>query len=228
MFQGKCRLYDRRCSHLRQPLAEGITRERLQQEGHVRLNFSATHEFSVPEAGTPQLPFLPFAHGNFRTPSGKAELYSEAMKALGLHPVAHFVPPAESRYGKNKDKDSFPLEFLARKADNFMNSTFPNQPSIREMEDVDLLEMHPQDAQARNITNGQKVRVFNRRGEIYLTARVDGAVCPGVVASTLNWAKLSPGMRNVNVLTSEKLSDLGNSATFYSVLVEVESTNSVP
>jgi len=38
----------------------------------------------------------------------------------------------------------------------------------------------------------------------------------------LNWAKLSPGFRNINVLTSEKLTDMGNSATFYSVLVEVE------
>ena len=51
---------------------------------------------------------------------------------------------------------------------------------------------------------------------------MDGAVQPGVVATTMNWAKLGPGFRNVNVLTSEKLSDLGNSATFYSVLVEVE------
>ena len=55
-----------------------------------------------------------------------------------------------------------------------------------------------------------------------MKARVDGAVQPGVVSARLNWAKLSPGFRNINVLTSEKLSDLGNSATFYSVLVEVE------
>jgi anaerobic selenocysteine-containing dehydrogenase len=213
------------------PWLKGITRERLQREGHIRLNFAASGsrlpaEDSAPEAGSPEPPFLPFAHGNFRTPSGKAELYSEAMKALGLDPVAHFIPPAESRHGK--ERASFPLEFLARKADNFMNSTFPNQPSIRAMEDVDLLEMHPQDAQARGIANGQTVRVYNHRGEIFLAARVDGAVRPGVVSSTLNWAKLSPGLRNVNVLTSEKLSDLGNSATFYSVLVEVESIHSVP
>ena len=51
---------------------------------------------------------------------------------------------------------------------------------------------------------------------------VNGAVQPGVVAATLNWAKLSPDGNNVNVLTSEKLTDMGNSATLYSVLVEVE------
>ena len=55
-----------------------------------------------------------------------------------------------------------------------------------------------------------------------LRARVNGAVQPGVVAAALNWAKLTPGGSNINVLTSEKLTDMGNSATFYSVLVEVE------
>src|SRR5208283_3086378 len=156
----------------------------------------------------------------------KAELYSEAMKALGLDPVAEFTPPAESRHGKQGK--ALPLELRARKADNFMNSTFADQPSIQEMEETNLLEMHSPDARARGIADGETVRVYNRRGEIFLTARVDGAVQPGVVAAKLNWAKLGPGLRNVNVLTSEKLSDLGNSATFYSVLVEVESAKPLP
>ena len=72
------------------------------------------------------------------------------------------------------------------------------------------------------ILDGDMVRVFNRRGDILLRARVDGAVQAGVVSAKLHWAKLSTGSRNINVLTSEKLTDLGNSATFYSVLVEVE------
>jgi len=212
------------------PLLKGISRERLQSENQVQLTFSAlmaSNSHSTNNAAsTTAAPFLPFAQGNFRTPSGKAELYSEAMKALGLDPVAEFGPPAESRHGARDA--SFPLELLARKANNFMNSTFCNQPSVREMEDddLDILEMHSEDAGRRGITTGDTVRVHNRRGEIYLTARVDGTVQPGVVSARLNWAKLSPGSRNINVLTSEKLSDLGNSATFYSVLVEVEGTQS--
>jgi anaerobic selenocysteine-containing dehydrogenase len=208
------------------PWLQGITRKRLQSERHLRLNFAPpTESASQPADGAPQ-PFLPFARGNFRTPSGRAELYSEAMKSLGLDPVAEFTPPSESRYGS--DKATFPLELLARKADNFLNSTFSNLPSIQQMEDTDLLEMHSADARSRGIVDGAPVRVYNHRGEIFLKARVDGAVQPGVVSARLNWAKLSPGFRNINVLTSEKLSDLGNSATFYSVLVEVESTNSIP
>ncbi len=204
------------------PWLKGINRERLEREREVRLNFSGL--WSV-DSGQSE-PFLPFAHGNFRTPSGKAELYSEAIKALGLDPVVEFTPPAESRHGI--EKATFPLELLARKADNFLNSTFSNLPSVQEMEETNLLEIHSADAQARGIADGAQVRVYNHRGEIFLKARVDGAVQPGVVSARLNWAKLGPGFRNINVLTSEKLSDLGNSATFYSVLVEVESAKSLP
>jgi anaerobic selenocysteine-containing dehydrogenase len=210
------------------PWLEGISRERLERERQVRLNFSCQLPVAGCQSETSESlePFLPFAHGNFRTPSGKAELYSEAMKALGLDPVAEFTPPTESRNGGQGK--AFPLELLARKADNFLNSTFPNVPSVQAMEEPDLLEMHSADARARGITDGETVRVYNGRGEIFLKARVDGAVQPGVVSARLSWAKLSPGYRNINVLTSEKLSDLGNSATFYSVLVEVESSKSFP
>jgi anaerobic selenocysteine-containing dehydrogenase len=90
------------------------------------------------------------------------------------------------------------------------------------MEETGLLEINGRDAEARGIASGDQVRVFNRRGEILLQARVDRTVQPGVVSARLHWAKLTPGQRNINVLTSEKLTDLGNSATFYSVLVEVE------
>jgi anaerobic selenocysteine-containing dehydrogenase len=164
-------------------------------------------------------PFLPFAKGEFRTPSGKAELYCEALIEQGLDPVAEFRAPAESRHVEDR---TLPLELLARKADNFLNSTFSNLPSIQVMEESGLLEISAADAQARGIANGDRVRVFNRRGDISLKARVDGKVQPGVVSATLNWAKTTPGFQSINSLTSEKLSDMGNSATFYSVLVEVE------
>ena len=193
------------------PWLKGLTRERLEKEGHIRLNFEGN--------GAPK-PFLPWAGGHFRTPSGKAELYNERLKEQGLDPVASFVPPTESRH--TAEAKDFPLELLARKADNFLNSTFSNVPSVQSMEETGLLEMNRRDAERRNIRDGDTVRVFNGRGEIQLKARVDGKVSPGLVAAKLNWAKLTPGNLNINVLTSEKLTDLGNSATFYSVLVEVE------
>jgi anaerobic selenocysteine-containing dehydrogenase len=200
----------------RNPRLQGIDRERLQRDGHVRLNFNP----QTPASDAQVSHFLPFAEGNFATPSGKAELYSEELQGQGLDPVVAFTPPSESRHGAQAK--SFPLELLARKADNFLNSSFANLAEIQKMEEVGLLEMNAADAQVRGIEDGDSVRVFNRRGDILLRARVDGAVQAGVVSAKLHWAKLSSGNRNINVLTSEKLTDLGNSATFYSVLVEVE------
>ena len=203
------------------PWMKGIDRKRLEGEGHVRLNFKGTQRLE--NHGLPAEPgnfFLPFAEGVFPTRSGKAELYSEQLASEGVDPIVSFIPPQESRHSPNAK--SYPLEMLARKADNFLNSTFTNVPSVQKMEERDVLEISQADARLRDITSGDRVRVFNARGEIYLTAKVDGAVQPGVVAARLNWAKLSSEMRNVNVLTSERLTDLGASATFYSVLVEVQ------
>ncbi|MGH9508468.1 MAG: molybdopterin dinucleotide binding domain-containing protein, partial [Terriglobales bacterium] len=188
------------------PWLEGLDRERLERDPYARLNFGSD-------------PFLPFAKGGFGTPSGKALLYNPKLAELGLDPVASFIPPSESRH--TAEARRYPLELLARKADNFLNSTFTNLPTIQKMEERDLLEISAADAGARGIRNGDRVRVFNDRGEIFLTARVDGVVQPGVVGARLSWAKLSPGSRNINVLTSEKLTDIGQAATFYSVLVEV-------
>jgi len=200
------------------PFLKGITRQRLESEHQIRLNFSGHDGRHKPAE---ESPFLPFANGNFPTPTGKAEFYSEALKKLGLDPVVDFTPPDESRYGSGAA--GYPLELLARKPDNHLNTTFANQPSVREMEPwIGMLEMHPADATARGIIDGDQVRAFNARGEIVLKARVDGAVSAGVVAARLDWARFGVGMRNINVLTSEKLSDMGNAATFYSVCVEVE------
>jgi anaerobic selenocysteine-containing dehydrogenase len=232
------------------PWLQGITRDRLEREHRIRLNFESTTSpagTSAPgrpaeRTGAPvkpgvgltgwrssaenAAPFLPFAQGNFPTPSGKAEFYSETLKRQGLDPVVAFTPPDESRHGSKAA--GFPLELLARKPDNHLNSSFANLPSVRELEPwIGNLEMHPTDAEARGVRHGDRVRAFNPRGEIVLQARVgasriDGSVPPGVVAARLDWARFSPGGGNINALTSEKLTDMGNAATFYSVCVEVE------
>ena len=190
----------------------GVSADALEAAGgHIRLKF---------EAESREGEFLPFAESGFETPSGKVEFYSEALAAQGLDPLPGFVPPEESRYG---DVGEYPLEFLPRKADNYMNSTFANLPGHQRMEKGHLatLEMHVADAAARGITDGDAVEVFNARGGIVLTVRVDETVPQGVVASRLSWNKLSPGGHNVNLLTSQRLTDIGRGATFYSTLVEV-------
>jgi anaerobic selenocysteine-containing dehydrogenase len=204
----------------------GIDRERLERENSVRLTLNPSSNGGHPERSELQASivggsaFLPFAHGGFETASGKAELYSESLKAQGLDPVATFVPPSESRHSQGAKK--YPLEILTRKSDNHLNSSFCNLPAHQKMEEPRLLEISSHDAAARNIREGDSVRVFNDRGSVHLKARVNGATQQGVVAARLDWAKLNPDGVNVNVLTSEKLTEIGAGATFYSCLVEVE------
>ncbi len=199
------------------PQLEGITRERLESDPYVRLNLNGDANGK---------PWLPFADG-FATPNGKARIYDESLIAHGMDPVASFVPPEESRHSAAAQR--YPLELLARKADNFLNSTFVNLPTIQKMEPHQHhLEISGEDARRRGIADGDRVRVFNNRGEVLLRARVDGAVRPGVVGARLGWAKLSDEGNNINVLTSSRLTDLAGGATFYSTLVEVERATEDP
>jgi anaerobic selenocysteine-containing dehydrogenase len=192
------------------PQLNGITRQRLEGDPYVRLNLLGDDS---------DRPWLPFANG-FDTPNRKARLFDPALIAYGMDPVASFVPPEESRH--RQGPETFPLELLARKGDNFLNSTFVNLPSLQKMERQDELEISRADAELRGIADGDRVRVYNQRGEIFLRARVDGTVAAGVVGAQLGWAKLSGAGLNINVLTSDRLTDLGGGATFYSTLVEVE------
>jgi len=187
---------------------EHITFEDLQEQGHIPLSFHRDG-------------FQPFISERLSTPSGKVEFYSETLAAQGLDGLPTFAPPTESRWGEGAQR--YPLEFLGRKADNYMNSTFANLDGHRRMESrtSQRLEMHPTDAEARGIADGDAVRVWNDRGSLRLTALVNGSVPPGVVAGHLDWAKMHPDGVNQNVLTSERLTDLGGGATFYSALVDV-------
>jgi molybdopterin guanine dinucleotide-containing S/N-oxide reductase-like protein len=190
-----------------------ITLEALKEHGHVPLAFHREPETR---------PFLPYTEGELKTPSGRIEFYSEALEKQGQDPLPAFHAASESRWGEMAKQ--YPLELLARKADNYMNSTFANLEGHRKMEarTSQRLEMHPADAAARGLAEGDAVRVFNNRGTIRLAAMMNASLPVGVVATRLDWAKFNADGVNCNTLTSEKLTDLGAGATFYSALVEVE------
>jgi anaerobic selenocysteine-containing dehydrogenase len=104
-----------------------------------------------------------------------------------------------------------------------LNSSFVNVDSLRDPMGEPRLDIHPDDATHRHIADGQRVRVFNDRGEIELTARVTDRARTGVVVGlSIWWKKLATDGRNANQLTSQALTDLGRAATFYDCLVEVE------
>ncbi|HWF48247.1 MAG TPA: molybdopterin-dependent oxidoreductase [Bryobacteraceae bacterium] len=183
------------------PYLNGITLERLDREHFIRLNVSGERE-----------PFLPFASGGFRTSSGRFEFGAENLD---------YTPPAESRLGDPALRSQFPFELISSKNDDSMNSTFGHRASADAQTSV--VEMHPEDARLLEITQGMPVRVFNDRGECYFQAQLTDRVGRGVLrCPSIRWNRASKSGHGVNMLTSDRLTDLGNAPTFYSCLVAIE------
>ena len=168
---------------------------------------------------TLKLADAPFAQGGFPTPSGKCEFVSERLAARGNDPLPDYLPNYEAPGGTS----IYPLAMISPPARNFLNSTFVNVKSLRDIEGEPILEMHADDAAARQIASGDVVRVFNARGESRSKAVVSKRARPGVVNGLgIWWRKLGLDGTNVNQLTSQKLTDMGRGPTFYDCLVEVE------
>jgi anaerobic selenocysteine-containing dehydrogenase len=161
----------------------------------------------------------PFAEGNFPTPSGRCEFASSRLTAQGHDPLPDHLP----NYEPANSSAAYPLAMISPPARNFLNSTFVNVDSLRAIEREPLLEIHADDAAARGISTGQVVRVFNARGEYLCKADVSRRARPGVVNGLgVWWRKLGLNGTNVNELTSQRLTDMGNGPVFYDCLVEVE------
>ncbi len=168
---------------------------------------------------TLDLPAAPFAEGNFPTPSGKCEFFSQRLAEQGLDGLPDHVPNYEP-WGSSA---AYPLAMISPPARNFLNSTFVNVASLRDIEGEPLLEMHPQDATVRGLTDGATVRVFNQRGDYRCRLAISTRARPGVVNGMgIWWRKFGLDGKNVNELTSQRLTDMGRAPTFYDCLVEVE------
>ena len=190
------------------PRMRGIDWDGLKAEGWRRLDLPR--------------PYAPFAQGGFPTPSGKCEFWSERMKAAGEDPLPDHVAPYESVASNPGLARRYPLAFISPPARNFLNSSFANLPTSIEEERTPRVEIHPDDAAARDIGDGDSVRVFNDRGNLLAMARVTDRARKGVVvAPSVWWRKLAPGGENANAVTSQALTDLGRGPTFYDCLVEV-------
>ncbi|MCY7306752.1 MAG: molybdopterin oxidoreductase family protein [Rhodoferax sp.] len=168
---------------------------------------------------TLKLPEAPFANGGFPTPSGKCEFFSARLAAQGKDGLPDHIPNYEA-FGSSAQ---FPLAMISPPARNFLNSTFVNVQSLRDIEGEPLLEMNAVDATMRGLASGSVVRVFNARGDYRCRMEVSTRARPGVVNGMgIWWRKLGLDGKNVNQLTSQKLTDLGRAPTFYDCLVEVE------
>src|SRR5918994_759433 len=185
------------------PTLAGVTVERLRREGWVRL-------------GHPH-PQVPFASG-FPTPSGKLELYSERAAAAGHDPLPGYTPPAEAA-APGEDR----LALIAAASHWFLNSMFANAADQLRRAGEPVVALHPDDAAARGLDAGDRVRVGNERGSFEAVLSVDDTARRGVAATTKgHWPKLLAGRAHVNAATEERDADLGGGAVFHDCWVWVQ------
>jgi anaerobic selenocysteine-containing dehydrogenase len=211
------------------PNMAGISVESLKEQGWQRLNVA------------PADAYAPHAEGNFPTPSGKAEFVAAAaaggnfvvplfrqgsndhQPGQPVDPLPHYIPPRESAHTNPELAARYPLNLLTPKAHAYLNSSFANHAFHRRAQKEPNVIMHPEDAAARGISDGIPVRVFNDRGEFTVLAKLDEAVLPGVVVSSLGgWRKHSKAAATLAAVNSTQFADLGNAPTFSDTLVDVE------
>lgn len=180
------------------PWMAGITLDLLRKEGFARM--------SVPD------PFLPYADG-FPTPSGRFEFRTPAAGLAG------YVPPAEVADPERAAR--YPLALISSASHEFLNSQFANNTELRRRAGDLTVRVHEDDARARGLTDGQRVRVGNDRGAFDATLKITDEVRPGVAAAPKgHWAKLSGGA-NANAVVDERDTDLGGGPVFHDTRVEI-------
>ena len=164
------------------------------------------------------VPDAPFAQGNFPTPSGRCEFFSQRLADQGQDGLPDHLPNFEPAH----THPDYPLAMISPPSRHFLNSTFVNVKSLRDMEGAPWLEMHPDDAQARGLVNEQKVAVFNDRGRYECQLKISTRARPGVVNGMgIWWRKLGLNGTNVNEVTSQRLTDMGRAPVFYDCWVQV-------
>jgi anaerobic selenocysteine-containing dehydrogenase len=154
----------------------------------------------------------------FRTPSGRLEFYSEQLAAQGLAPMPDWQPDPD----EERDAARWPLRLLTAPGYFQAHTAYAGVGFLRRREGAPMAILHPDDAAARGLGDGAKVRLRNERGEVGLTLKISDEVRPGVV--------LVPGQRpsgetiagTINMLVSDRYTDLGEGATYQSTFLEVE------
>ncbi|MBT9316860.1 molybdopterin-containing oxidoreductase family protein [Leptothoe spongobia] len=206
------------------PVMDGIDMDVLKAQGYAKLKIED----------------VPHAEGNFPTPSGKCEFvsgmgvdsnfvlpafrqgYETYEPGEPVDPLPTFTPQRESARSNPKLAERYPLSLMSAKPHQFVNSCFANLPKHAKLQGGPRLIIHPEDAKARDITDGQLVKVFNDRGIFQAPAMINDMTRQGVVVAPLGyWRKLNPAGGTVNAATSATFTDMGHTAAVGDSLVEV-------
>jgi len=167
-------------------------------------------------AGRP-IRLAPEGGQEFRTPSGKLEFYSEQLAAQGLSPMPDWQRDPE----EERDAARWPLRLLTAPGYFQSHTAYSGVGFLRRREGPPCCILHPDDARRRGLADGANVRLFNDRGAVGLVLKISDEVMPGVV--------LVPGQRpdgetiagTVNMLCSDRYTDIGDGATYQSNFLDV-------
>jgi anaerobic selenocysteine-containing dehydrogenase len=155
----------------------------------------------------------------FPTAGGRFRFADDALP----DPLPSYVPCPEGCESGLRAR--YPLQLLAPPAKHFLNSTFGSVASLVARQKRPTVLLHPEEAKARRLEGGAVTRIFNDRGETRAWCVVTEDVPPGVaVVPGVWWGKHTPSGVGVNALTSQGLTDLGESSTFHCALVECRPT----
>lgn len=191
------------------PLMEGITFEQLESNGWARASTESERR--------------QYLKNGWPTPSKKIEIFCEALtkEYPDQDPLPTYVP--EKLGQEDTLRTKYPIQVLSSAVHQFIGSSFQTVPRLQAMQSRPTVELSVEDAAARNIEDGDLVRLYNDQGETYCHAIVIKGLLAGVCGTQkqLNGSHTKGGT-NVNALNTEMLTDFGRSPTFYSVLVEIE------
>lgn len=166
----------------------------------------------------PGLEKIAFEDMVFKTPSGKIELYSEqANNIWGVNPLPSFELLNENE--RKKDK-IYPLHLLSPNTKNRIHSQFGNLEVIRQFEKEPFAMICIQDANKREISEGDPIRIFNDRGELFTKARINFSLKKGCIVYFNGWWNQEGG--SPNLLSKGRETDMGHGTAFHDCLVEVE------
>ena len=164
---------------------------------------------------------IAFSDFKFTTPSGKIELESrEASQKWKVDSLPSYTENRESIRNTKQKKIEYPLYFMTPNTKNRIHSQFNNLKYIQQFSDESRLQMHPVDAEKRDIADGDPVRIFNNRGYLYTHISLDFSIKTGCVSLTNGWWITQGG--TVNFLSSADETDMGYGAAFHDNLVAVE------
>ena len=154
-----------------------------------------------------------YKNNGFDTRSGKAEIYSEIFKEHGYSPIPDFEQSEEKDISFYNERENFPLIGISgARSINFVHSQFRNIPYLMKREPEPFIDIHPEDAKIRAISDGDIVRIETPNGQIKMKAKVSDVVRSGLVRIAWGWGEFSLDY-NINRLTNDEERDPITSTT---------------